>query len=186
MKKWIAVIALAGVLLIGYVAAGPLLTVNAIRDALRSHDTAALARHVDFPAVRASLRVQIDDYLVRRAGPDMQSHPFGALAVRIASGMAGGAVDAMATPAGIGAILEGRSVLHRVTGDGIRADDSYAHAPPRDPLADARYGFESPARFTATVPNEDGAPVVLVLTRRGLRWKLSDIRLSLGSAAATR
>ena len=60
-------------------------------------------------------------------------------------------VDVIATPAGIGAILEGRGLLHRISGGGISKADPYAHQPPPDPLRDASYRFESPSRFTATV-----------------------------------
>lgn len=179
MKKWIAVLVIAVLALIGYVAAGPFLTVNAIRDAVETKNTAKLSRHVDFPALRSSLKLQVDDYVVRQAGPDVQANPFGALAVRIASGMAGGMVETMATPAGIGAIMQGRSVWHRVSGQGIRRDDAYSTSTPGDPLEGAQYRYESPSRFTATVISDDGEPVVFVLTREGLRWKVSDIRLPL-------
>lgn len=179
MKKWIAVLIVAVLALIGYVAAGPFLTVNAIRDAVESKNTAKLSKNVDFPALRGNLKLQVDDYIVRQAGPDVQANPFGALAVTIASGMAGGMVETMATPAGIGAIMQGRSVWHRVSGQGIRRDDAYSTAPPTNPLNDAQYRYESPSRFTATVLSDDGEPVVFVLTRKGLRWKVSDIRLPL-------
>jgi hypothetical protein len=179
MKKWLALalIALLGVL--GWIAAGPFMTVNAIREAIRAEDTAALSEHVDFPVLRQNLRAQVEDDLARRAGADMQGSPLGAIALGLANSVAGGAVDALATPAGIGAILQGRALLHRISGAGIRSDDSLAHAAPPDPLRDARYRFESPSRFTATVRSGDGDPVVFVLHRQGLRWKLDDIRLPL-------
>lgn len=180
MKKWIALLVVALLLFVGYIAAGPFLAVNAIRDAVKAQDSAELSRHVDFAMLRASLKAQLDDYVVRRAGPDVQSNVFGAIAVRIASGVAAGSVDAMVTPAGLGALLEGRNLWHRASGSGM-GSDSYAHTSPPDPLKDAAYGFESPSRFTATVHDEDGKPVVFVLTRDGLRWKLSDIRLPLTS-----
>ncbi|UHQ21328.1 DUF2939 domain-containing protein [Lysobacter sp. 5GHs7-4] len=179
MKKWIALLVLALALLLGYVAAGPYLTVNAIRKAVQEQDTAALNKHVDFPALRLSLKAQVQDYLVREAGVEMQANPFGALALRLAGGLAGGAVDALATPVGIGAVLEGRNFYNRLGGGG-RGQDVYAPNVPADPLKDAKYGYESPSRFTATVANADGEPVVFVLTRSGLSWKLSDIRLPLG------
>lgn len=182
MKKWIALVVLVLLLLVGYVAAGPYLTVNAIRKAVQEQDTAALSKHIDFPALRLSLKAQLEDYLVREAGEDVQANPFGAIAVRIASGVAGGAVDALATPVGIGAVLEGRNLFNRLGGGG-RGQDSYAPNVPADPLKDAKYGFESPSRFTATVNNADGEPVVFVLTRSGLSWKLSDIRLPFGDTS---
>lgn len=182
MKKWLALSLLAVVLLFGYLAAGPFLAYNAIREAVKAQDTAELAEHVDFPALRGNLRLQVDDYMVRKAGADAQSSLLGAFAVRIASGIAGGAVDTMVTPAGIGALLEGRTIWHRVSGGGITAN-TYEHAPPRDRMHDPSYGFESLSRFTATVESEDGDPLTLVLSRQGLVWKLTDIRLPLGGRA---
>lgn len=186
MKKGVVVLVLLVVALLAYVAAGPFLTVNAMRQAVESQNSAALSEHVDFPALRRNLKVQVDDYLVRRAGPEVQAHPFGAIAVQIASGVAGSAVDALTTPAGVGAMMEGRGVLHRITGGGIDRRDSTAHQPPRNPLQDARYGFESPSRFTATVHDDAGDPTVFVLTRDGLTWKLTDIRLPLDGAGVER
>lgn len=179
MKKVVVLLVVVGVALLGYVAAGPFLTVNAMRKAVEAQNSAALSEHIDFTLLRRNLKVQVDDYLVRRAGPEVQSHPFGAIAVQIASGVAGSAVDALTTPAGVGAMMEGRGVLHRITGGGIDRTDSAAHRAPRDPLQDARYGFESPSRFTATVHDEAGDATVFVLTRDGLDWKLTDIRLPL-------
>ena len=62
-------------LLCGYVAVGPYLTVRAIRIAVKEQDAAALSRQVDFPALRASLKAQLDDRLLRKAGPDCSPIP---------------------------------------------------------------------------------------------------------------
>lgn len=181
MKKWLVVIVAVLALAAGWIAAGPFLTIHAIRGAVQEQDTARLSEHVDFPALRANLKLQIDNYVVRRAGPDMQASLLGAIALRLASGATGGIVDVMATPAGLAAVMEGRNFWHRL--DGQRTtDDIYTPAPPRDPLEGARYRFESPSRFTATVSNADGEPVVFVLTRSGFTWKVSDVRLPLESS----
>lgn len=185
MKKWLAIALLAFAAIVAWIAAGPFRTMDSIGRAVQTSDTAELARHVDFPAVRSSLRTQLDDYLVRRAGADAQASPFGALALRIAGAASGGLVDVLATPAGIGLVLQGRDVWHRVSGGGISPTDTYAHVPPEELLADASYRFESPSRFTATVPNRDGAPVVFVLTRDGLDWRITDVRLPLAALDPT-
>ena len=184
MKKWLALLVVVAVLLFGYLAAGPFLAYNAIRTAVQTHDTAELAEHVDFPVLRRNLKLQIDDYVVRKAGADVQSSLLGAFAVRIASGVAGGMVDTMVTPAGIGALLEGRTIWHRASGGGV-TDNTYENAPPPDRLREASYGFESLSRFTATVEDEDGDPLTFVLSREGLRWKLTDIRLPLDGDGST-
>jgi hypothetical protein len=180
MKKISAILLVLVVLLIAVWAAGPFITVKAIRTAIKEQDSAALARQVDFPELRRNLRAQTDDYLARQAGPDAQSGPLGALAMRLASEVAGGAVDAIATPAGIGALLQGRSLFHRISGGGIGSDDPYANQPPRDPFENANYRFEGLSTFTATLENDEGRPVVMVMRRQGLRWRVTDIRLPIG------
>jgi hypothetical protein len=178
MKKWIAALVLIAVLLLGYLAAGPFLTVNAIRAAVKEGNTGELSKHIDFAQVRLSLKAQVDDYLVRRAGPGAQSSVLGAIGLSLASTVTGTAVDAIATPVGIGAVLEGRKVFKRFDGSGA-GRDTYAPVEPAEPLKHLSYRFESPSRFTATVNNADGDPVVFVLTRDGLSWQVTDIRLPL-------
>ncbi|MGV8931243.1 MAG: DUF2939 domain-containing protein [Luteimonas sp.] len=177
MKKWLWLAAALLIALIAYAAAGPYLTVNAIRDAVKAQDAAALSKQVDFPALRSSLKAQLADRLVREAGGNAQDNPFAAFGISIANGLLGGAVDAMVTPAGLGATLEGRKVWDRATGVPPPVSGQPDLRP--EPLQGARYRYESLSRFTATVHDDEGRPLVLVMTRHGLDWKLSDIRLPL-------
>ena len=64
MKKLIAIAAVALVLLAGYVVAGPYLVVHAITGAIEERDAPALAKHVDFPALRRNLGAQISTALL--------------------------------------------------------------------------------------------------------------------------
>ena len=174
MRKWLALALAVLIAFIACVAAGPYLTVRAIRIAVKEQDAAALSRQVDFPALRTSLKAQLDDRLLRKAGPDLQSNPFAAFGLSIANSLIGGGVDAMVTPAGLGALMEGHKIWKRVD-DGISPPDPAA--PGSEALHGARYRYESPSRFTATVNDDEGRPMVFVVTREGLHWKLSDIRL---------
>jgi len=189
MKKWLWLAVVLFVLLIAYVGAGPYLTVRAIRSAVEAQDAAALSRQVDFPALRASLKAQLADKLVREAGPDIQASALGSIGLTIAGGLIGGSVDAMVTPTGLGALMEGRKVWKRVGGGFSQpapppstaesgGASVAAPATPR-PFDGAEYRYESVSRFTATVTDDSGRPIVFVMTRDGLRWKLSDIRLPL-------
>lgn len=185
MKKWLLIAFLAFAAMIAWVGAGPFRTMDAIGRAVERGDTAELSRHVDFPAVRASIRAQLDDYLVRRAGAEAQASPYGALALRIAAAASGGIVDALASPAGIGLALQGREVWQRISGQDLSAQGLQAQVSPEQLLEHADYRFDSPSRFTATVPNRDGAPVVFVLTRDGLHWRMTDVRLPLAALDPT-
>ena len=175
MKKWIALTVVLLLALGAYVVAGPYLAINGIRTALIEQDTGRLERHVDFPALRVSIKAQMEDKLARRTG-GMQSNLAGAFALSIANNFVGSGVDAMVTPLGIGALLQGRSLWKKSLGETVDGD-SYSKAVPVDPLKQAVRRYESPSRFTATVLDEDGKPMVFVFKRNGLRWKLADIRL---------
>lgn len=175
MKKWIALTVVLLLALGAYVVAGPYLAINGIRTALIEQDTGRLERHVDFPALRVSIKAQMQDKLARRTG-DMQSNLAGAFALSIANNFVGSGVDAMVTPLGIGALLQGRSLWKKSLGETVDGD-SYSKAVPVDPLKQAVRRYESPSRFTATVLDEEGKPMVFVFKRNGLRWKLADIRL---------
>ncbi len=187
MKKWLWLLAALFIALLAYVGAGPYLTVRAIRSAVEKQDAAALSRQVDFPALRTSLKAQLSDRLVREAGPDVQASALGSIGLTLAGGLIGGSVDAMVTPTGLGALMEGRKVWKRI-GDGFapsapppsaeNGDSSAVPAAPR-PFDGAKYRYESLSRFTATVQDDSGRPIVFVMSRDGLNWKLSDIRLPL-------
>ena len=178
MKKWIALVVVLLLALGGYVAAGPYLAINGIRQALAEQDTGKLERYVDFPALRVSIRAQVEDSLARRAGSEVQSNLFGALALSVAGNLLGRGVDAMVTPLGIGALLQGRNMWKKSVGETVDGD-TYGKPVPADPLKDAEHHYLSLSRFTATVHGQDGKPVVFVFKRKGLGWKLADIRLPL-------
>ncbi len=179
MKKYWWIIPLLLLLALGaYVVAGPYLALRGISQAIEQQDTAALERHVDFPRLRANLKAQLDDYVVRRAGVDTQSSLLGGIALQLAGGLTGAGVDTMVTPLGIGALLQGHQLWKRASGQTVDGD-TWSRPMPARPLKDARKHFESTSRFTATVLTDGGEPVVFVLDRQGLRWRLTDIRLPL-------
>ncbi|MET0328299.1 MAG: DUF2939 domain-containing protein [Luteimonas sp.] len=163
------------VLLLGYVAAGPFLTIHAIRDAVRNEDSRALSRRIDFPALRQSLRLQLEDAVVREVGAEVQSSLLGAIGLRLAGSAAGVGVDAMVSPVGLSALMRGQRLWSLAGGASpLRTGPGPADT---DPLEDAHYRYHSPSRFTATVRDDRDRPIEFVLTRQGLVWKLTDIRL---------
>ncbi|WP_159015751.1 DUF2939 domain-containing protein [Cognatiluteimonas profundi] len=174
MKRWLALILVGALALTAYVGSGPYRTMRAIRVAVQAQDAAALSKQVDFPSVRASLKAQLSDRLVRKAGPGLQSSVFAALGLRLADSLIGPAVDTMVTPLGLGAIMEGRKEWAHASSGFAPPDPS---ARPADPLHGVVYRYESTSRFTATINDEQGIPTVFVVTRSGLDWRLSDIRL---------
>ena len=115
----------------------PRLRAQVIRGALRDHDAVALARQVDFPALRGSLKDQLEDRLARATGPGWQGNAFGRLGLLVAGGALDATVDAMVTPSGLAALMEGQAVWKRVLGQPVTAAEG---AP--EPLHDARQRYE--------------------------------------------
>ncbi len=182
MKKWLWLAAALALVLLGWTAIGPYRTVNAIRDAPQARDGAAMARQVDFPALRSSLKAQLADHLLRKNGAPSPDNPLAIFGLGIANGLVGSLVDTMVTPTGLGAMMEGRKVWDRASGLPPPTSSEARDASKPRPLEDARYRYESLSRFTATVHDDQGRPVVFVMTRHGMDWKLSDIRLPLQDA----
>lgn len=188
MKKWIALALLAILLVFAWVAAGPYMTIRAIQHAVEAQDAGELAEQVDFPAVRASLKAQMVDEIIRQAGPDVQTNPFGAIALTMATGVVNGLVDGMVNPGGLSAVMQGRRLWKNSKESFERPPldaqgEPLPATPPSKPLENATMRYESASRFTATIRDEQGKPVVFVLKRDGLRWRLADIRLPLGQYA---
>lgn len=183
MKTLFALALLMLLAVAGYVGAGPFLTVRSISRAVERGDMRSLRQDVDFELVRGSIKAQLEDYLARRMGDPATDGRLKALGRQVTSTMTGGVVDALATPAGIGAILEGRSVIRRAMG--YPPQPGGAPEGRFDPLRGARYQYESPSRFVATVQNADGVPVVFVFTRQGFRWRLTDVRLPVDQLVAS-
>ncbi|MBJ6977769.1 DUF2939 domain-containing protein [Luteimonas sp. MC1895] len=173
LAAWTVAVALLA--LLAWTASGPWRAVAGIRQAVDAGDARALARHVDFPALRASLKPQVQDRIVRAAGVEAQTGRFAAFGLTVATGLAAGVVDAMVTPTGLAALMEGRRVWDRASNVPPASGSGGDAAPDATPRP--RLRFESLSRSSAVVTLDDGSELGLVLTRQGLRWRLSEIRL---------
>lgn len=160
--------------LLVFVAAGPWLAINGIRNVVASGDYGQLWRFVDFEQLRDSVRPQIQQRIARgvigRIGPGGTSEAVGGVTALIAEP----AIDAMVSPIGIATLLHGSALAKRASGAPRDADGKVRLA---NPLDGAKTRYESPSLFTATVQNQDGQPVVFEFRRSGLAWKLTGIRL---------
>lgn len=160
----------------------PQLTVHSMRIAAERGDAEALAEHVDFPALRQSLKSQFATAAAERIGGDGSGgwRDFGAA---LATAAAAPAIDAMVSEQGLMLMFTGRGL----------ARDGLAAVPPDDAIGrhgsgaidmqqwKASAGYEDLSTFAVTLqPQDDGAlPAKLIFKRhRLLWWKLSGIELS--------
>ena len=155
-----------------YVVAAPYITVHQIRDAAKRQDGEALSEHIDFPSVRQSFKDQANAAFAKEVLEDkkLRGSPYADIGMAIAGVMVERLVDAYVTPAGITMLMSGDFPDLE---DGKHGKDSGKSN--REPLSDASMSYESLSKFVMRAKNEDGEEVKLVLRRRGIGWKMTEI-----------
>ena len=162
---------------VGVFAGAPYYTAHQIKQAVQSGDAQALARHVDFERVRASLKRQLADGVTRHLPEAARAGVVADLGAMLASRAADAALQAFITPEGVADLLAGRM------GNPFGKPQPGAEGPATPPAAEAESRRVS-ARYVAWDRFQVGLPardrtLNLLLTREGLlSWKLTDIDLS--------
>lgn len=205
MNKSIGVLLLVGVLLLGYVVAGPFLTMHRISDAIVTRDAALLEDAVDFETLRTGLTEQFSARIVGAAEKNAQHNPLASLAAGFASTLVETMVNAIVTPAGIIRIIEESSRISRndrepgsvpaptpepqddgsapgkSDGQGRseqdKSEQDEAKKAQDDIFAGADFRFHGPSRFSATLGNTERNTTRFIFRRDGIHWKLTNILL---------
>ena len=181
LKKIIVAAAIAVITLGAVTYASPYYTLYQMKTALAERDAAALAEHVDFPALRENIKLQINGAMAESVKATVGAdNPFAAMGQAFASSMTNKMVDAMVSPAGVVALVN-KSVAgsEQKVGDAETAQGARAEAKGRYVAAYANWDSFV---IRPTARQEDGGG--LVLRRHGVwSWKLSAIELSQAIAA---
>ena len=193
MRRITKFLLIAGLVALGaWIWFAPHLTVHAMRKAAERGDAEALSSHVDFPALRDSVRTQFAARVSDRLGGGSGWSRLGA---DFATTLAAPAIDAMISPEALTVIFAGRDMRDRYSdreedasveppstgdADALRADDQPRHGG----LDTARWrlsmGYDDLSTFSVKVDSGglDAAPSRLVFKRHNLLWwKLSGIEL---------
>jgi len=94
----------------------PWWTLHSLRSAVAAHDAQAVSAHVDFPALRDSLKGQVMTGMQKAIAPD-GDNPLARLGAAMAAVAVNPMIDAMVSPAGVMAMLDsGRVNVSRPTG----------------------------------------------------------------------
>ena len=164
--------------------AAPAVAFFGIRSAAETSDVAGLTRLIDYPAVRQSLRPQLDGNPAASApAPSFIEDPIGAVRRQIEQATAPRTpdVDAYLTPAALAALTrgEGRYASQRVE-DGLPSPDNTTTG---GPLPKPVYWGMNRARMS--VADEGGSETVFTFERKGpFEWKLVHVGLPDGVAPA--
>ncbi|MGG6461366.1 DUF2939 domain-containing protein [Solilutibacter silvestris] len=169
------VVAILLVVLAVFWFSGPFAAIHGLRKAIAAKDASALETYVDFAALRSNLSPQIEDRIARGISARLGSGANGGLIGQAAKAISENAVNAMATPAGVGVLLQGDALYKQASGDTV-GNGVVKQPRPADPFTGAHGRFESLNRYVATLTT-DGGDVGFVLEPRGLRWKITNIRL---------
>ena len=155
-----------------------------IRSAAETSDAAGLERLIDYPAVRQSLRPQLDGNPAASApAPTFMEDPIGAVRRQFEQATAASApdVDAYLTPAAIAALTrgEGRYASQRVEGGLPSPDNTNTGGPLPRPV------YWSVNRARMSVTDEGGSETIFTFERNGVfEWKLVHVGLPDGAAPA--
>lgn len=169
MKKLIAVLLLVTILLGSYVMAGPYIVVNRFQTALQNQDLTMLADCVDFPALRHSLKEQINAALLDDLKQMEEEDPFAIFGIAFLGLVIDGLVDLLLTPSGLGSLALG--FLPDLTSGEIE-EIAFEQA---DFFADTRYTLDNFNQASLWVENSAGEEMRFVFSRSGFSWKLSSV-----------
>ena len=151
--------------------ASPWWRLQQLRDAVSERDATRVAGFVDFPALRENVKAQV----MGRMGAGAPGQDHGGLLGNFGRTLAGVVidplVDALASPAGVTAMLEAGDVRVRYkTGDGM--------SPPSSSQDKVRYTLSYRSWDRVAIEREGGDGGAFILHRHGLwSWKLGGIEL---------
>ncbi|MFA4951671.1 DUF2939 domain-containing protein [Brevundimonas sp.] len=178
IKKVVTGVIIAGVVVLaGLWAASPVLAGKAIIRAAERGDEAALERLVDFPALRESMKGELNDLLVAemRNDPRVVENGLGGLTTMLAPMFISGAVDTVVTPQGVAAMV---TTARAPEADGTPPPDSAADR--KEPNLHKAWGYRSLDVFAITLTDRDRPQnsLALLLERRGwFTWQLAAVDL---------
>ncbi|QKY09295.1 DUF2939 domain-containing protein [Janthinobacterium lividum] len=181
MKKITIAAAVAVTAIAATVYASPYYTLHQIKTALAERNAEALAAHVDFPALRASVKTQLEASMARSIEATAGSgNPLAALGQSIANAMLGKMVDTMVSPAGVVALVNKSAVSPQAevnTNPDAPADGARKKA-------DYTAGYTGVNTFVVRAKDGNAQEGALVLLRHGVwGWKLSSIEIASAMAA---
>ncbi|MFJ6023137.1 DUF2939 domain-containing protein [Brevundimonas sp. NPDC092305] len=181
MKKKLvlgAAMAVAACIVLAWGAA-PILTAQALIKAAKARDVARIEQLVDFPALRASMKDELNAELITRMrrDPRIQDNNLGGLAMMLAPSLLEGAVDTVVTPQGVAMMVTTAEAPDPTRPDPPEPDDA------RDSSdIHQAWGYRSLNAFAVTLTDRDQPDqrLALILERRGLfAWKLAAVDLTL-------
>jgi hypothetical protein len=174
-RKYLGLGLVGAFLIGGWQYATPYITLYQMYDAAKKQDFQGVATHVDFLALRDSVKANVNS-IVQTKSIEQNNPLMGLVGAALSGFLLNPVVDAVVTPEGVTGLLLGQRILLNPT-EGQGADQSQ-----KPPDVDVKPRYESFDRFVVGVKpkGEDLPPVDIILHREGLGWKVTGLRLPEG------
>lgn len=169
MKKLAWIFGSVFILIIGYIAAGPYLTIYFIKSAVTEKNPEKLAEYIDFPLLRQNLKDQLNAKVLTSAATELESSPLATLAAGLATKIVDGVVDTLITPNSLAKVMEGKNPTK------ASQTESTSQSEKKELFKDAKLSYDSINRFSILVPYDQGQEARFILVRNGLHWKLTNL-----------
>lgn len=170
----------AVILFLGAYGVSPLLAANALKSAAQAGDADKLQRLVDFPAVRESLKGQLNALVMQsiQSDPDLKDNPFAGFAVVMAPALVNQAIESYVTADGLSTMM----AANRPAAVAPGATPPAAPKPSAPTTSAARFEHRykdlDTYVITSVSPDDPNTQFSFVLHRRGLfGWRLTRIEL---------
>ena len=162
------------VLVAGYIFATPYLTVYQMKTAAENHDGEALSEYIDFPALRQSLKDQINAILGKKIVEKVEDDdPFTALGATLGATLGGAIVEKM-----IDTYITPASVMELMKGEKPMSEKVSEPTQKQEPFANISMSYETFSKFSViTTQYESDDEVKFIFRRNGIGWKLTEILL---------
>lgn len=170
----------------GWYFASPGYALMSLHDAVKAGDADAMDNHIDFVAVRDSLKSSIKAKMAEEVAVT-DADPMAALGMAMADALLDPIIDGILTPEGMAAMIARRREMDDKenvagsTGSAVKQtgnpDASSAPSDSKGQTPNYEIEREGLSKFTVTFPDDPEAPA-LIFMRDGLSWKLSDIDIS--------
>ena len=171
MKKWLIIIVLIALTLLVYAAAGPYLTIRRIEHSIARQDYESLSEQIDFPAVRADLRAQLQRKLEAESPEFLKDIPF---ADKLVTGLSAKVLEQTIDPLMAGQLLYIMQGNQPDLDFGIREWLDPRQVPESTSTEavfhDASYAYVDHRTFVATVTHTESGTYRFTFRRSGLRW----------------
>jgi hypothetical protein len=154
----------------GFVFTGPYRTLKGLQAAIAFDDANALNDYVDFSILRQNLKQQITARTNAQLNTTLPNGIFSQLATGIANSVTDAAVDSLVTPTGLNKLVNGASVIAGQLQGGTSGT-------PAQRFEHGSGSFETTDRFAYTIKPTPSTDLTLILTRQGLKWRLTNVLL---------